>query len=290
MQKETQKEFLVSVIIPVYNASAFVEEAVISAVNLTEVGEIILIEDGSEDNSIEKCILLESKFSKVKLYTHIGNKNKGASESRNLGISKATFPMISFLDADDVYCKNRFVKDKILLSTHPNLDGCYSAARYLNEPFGKVFTLRKKIEPSKLFHSLLRGTYGHFHTNGITLKKEVFDSIGYFNPILHLHQDAEMWLRVSFSKKIQGAELDESVALIRRHEGNRIWKGQSNKTKYLAYITFYDWVIKKKINIVDLFLLVRKITLLQYKIENRNYIILLVLNCIKSIKTKFKLI
>jgi len=284
MLKEKEGQFTVSVIIPVYNAVNFVEEAVESAVYLNEVGEIILIEDGSKDNSLEKCVFLESKFSKVKLYTHENNKNKGASESRNLGITKSCFPIISFLDADDVYCQNRFKEDKSLFFTHPKIDGCYSAVRYLNEPFGKVFTIRKKLPSSKLFHYLLRGTYGHFHTNGITLKKAVFDSVGYFNPILQLHQDAEMWLRVSFFKKIIGAELNDSVALIRRHEGNRIWKGQSNQTKYLGYKTFYDWAINKKIKIIDLLILVRKITLLQCKIENKSYYQLLLNNIIKAIK------
>lgn len=255
-----------------------------SAVYLNEVGEIILIEDGSKDNSLEKCFFLESKFSKVKLYTHENNKNKGASESRNLGITKSIFPIISFLDADDVYCQKRFIKDKILFSTHPNIDGCYSAVRYMDEPFGKVFTIRKKVTPSKLFHYLLRGTYGHFHTNGITLKKEVFTSVGNFRPELKLHQDAEMWLRISFSKLLLGAELKEPVGLIRRHEGNRIWKGVSIQTKYLAYHTFYNWVFNKKIRIIDLLILVRKITLLQCKIEKKNYYQLLLNNIIKAIK------
>lgn len=288
MKSDTHKPFLVSVIIPVYNAASFVEEAVLSAVNLTEVGEIILIEDGSKDNSLEKCVLLENKFSKVKLYTHESNKNKGASESRNLGITKSSFPIISFLDADDVYCKNRFKEDKSLFLKDTNIDGCYSAVRYLNEPFGKVFTIRKKVPPSKLFHYLLRGTYGHFHINGVTLKKDVFNTVGYFNPILQLHQDAEMWLRVSFLKNLIQAEQEESVALIRRHEGNRIWKGVSSKSKHLAYKTFYNWVINKKIKIIDLFLLVRKISILQHKIENRSYIQLLLNNIIKALKNNKK--
>jgi len=275
--------FLISIIIPVYNAANFIEEAVESAIHLKEVGEILLIEDGSNDDSLEKCKKLAMSFSNVKLFTHEGNKNKGASESRNLGIKKATFSIVSFLDADDIYCQNRFTKDIKVLTSNPTIDGCYSAIRYMNEPFGKVFTLRKKILPSKLFHFLLRGKYGHFHINGITLKKEVFNSVGYFNPNLRLHQDSEMWLRISFAKKLLGSELEESVGLIRRHEGNRIWKFQSNETKYLAYTSFYNWIIFKKIKIFDLFLLSRKITLLQYKIEKRNYFILLIFNTVKFI-------
>lgn len=278
----------VSVIMPVYNAATFVEEAVRSAVSLPHVGEVILIEDGSKDNSLEICVKLASAFPKVKLFTHEENKNRGASESRNLGIKKAAFPYISFLDADDAYCEIRFEKDIALLLSNPEIDGCYSAVKYMNEPDGKVFTIRKYIAPKKLFHFLLRGTYGHFHTNGITLKKEVFNDVGFFNPLLKLHQDSEMWLRLSFAKNLLCAEREESVGLIRRHDGNRIWSGQSYHTKYLAYQAFYDWVIGKKINPVDLFLLVRKITRLQSKLEKKNYYFLFSKNFFNSLMRFFR--
>jgi glycosyltransferase involved in cell wall biosynthesis len=281
------ENFKVSVVMPVYNAAKFLEEAVLSAIHLDEVGEIILIEDGSKDNSLEVCKGLAGKYTKISLFTHENNTNKGASESRNVGIQKAKFDFISFLDADDVYGKNRFTADARIFLENTEIEGVYSAVGYLNEPDGKVFTLTKKIQPSQLFHYLLRGTYGHFHTNGITVKKSVFDEIGYFNPKLALHQDTEMWLKMAFKKVLVGGELIQAVASIRRHEGNRIWKGQNNGTKVLVYQSFLDWVIKKKISNLDLLILVKKIAGFESKLAKSPFLWVFFKKTVSALVTKY---
>jgi glycosyltransferase involved in cell wall biosynthesis len=283
VQFEEKLDFKVSVIIPVYNAELYIEQAVVSAVNLVEVGEIILIEDGSKDNSLSICKELVDRFNKIKLLTHENNENKGASESRNLGIRNAIFPFVSFLDADDVYDVSRFRVDKSILSTNNTIDGVYSAVGYLDEEDGKMFYLRKVISPNELFHFLLIGTYGHFHTNGITLRKSVFDDVGYFSSHLILHQDSEMWLRIALKKKLISGDLKNPVALIRRHEGNRIWKGQNYSTKYLLYVTFYNWVLNEKISKYDLLLLLRRISIYESKKNNKLYYFLLIKNCFRGL-------
>lgn len=282
-QFEDKLDFKVSVIIPVYNAGLYIEQAVASAVNLVEVGEIILIEDGSKDNSLSICKALVVRFDKIKLLTHENNENKGASESRNLGIRNAVFPFVSFLDADDVYDVSRFRIDKSILATNNTIDGVYSAVGYLDEEDGKMFYLRKVISPKELFHFLLIGTYGHFHTNGITLRKSVFDDVGYFSSQLILHQDSEMWLRIALKKKLISGDLKNPVALIRRHEGNRIWKGQNYNTKYLLYVTFYNWVLNENISKYDLFLLLRRISIYESKNNNKLYFFIIIKNCFRGL-------
>ena len=287
-QFEGKLDFKVSVIIPVYNAELYIEQAVASAVNLVEVGEIILIEDGSKDNSLSICEELVVRFDKIKLLTHENNENKGASESRNLGIRSAIFPFVSFLDADDVYDVSRFRMDKSILASNNTIDGVYSAVGYLDEEDGKMFYLRKVISPNELFHFLLIGTYGHFHTNGITLRKSVFDDVGYFSSQLILHQDSEMWLRIALKKKLISGDLKNPVALIRRHEGNRIWKGQNYSTKYLLYVTFYNWVLNQNISKYDLFLLLRRISIYESKKNNKLYYFIVIKNCLRGL-LKFKI-
>jgi glycosyltransferase involved in cell wall biosynthesis len=283
VQFEGKLHFKVSVIIPVYNAELYIEHAVVSAVNLVEVGEIILIEDGSKDNSLSICEELVVRFDKIKLLTHENNENKGASESRNLGIRSAIFPFVSFLDADDVYDVSRFHIDKSILASNNTIDGVYSAVGYLDEEDGKMFYLRKVISPNELFHFLLIGTYGHFHTNGITLRKSVFDDVGYFSSLLILHQDSEMWLRIALKKKLISGDLKNPVALIRRHEGNRIWKGQNYSTKYLLYVTFYNWVLNQNISKYDLFLLLRRISIYESKKNNKLYYFIVIKNCLRGL-------
>ena len=269
----TNLDFKVSVVMPVYNAEKYVEEAVQSAVQLDEVGEIILIEDGSKDGSLQVCEKLAKAYDKITLLVHENNANRGASASRNLGIQMAKFSYVSFLDADDIYAEHRFSNDVTIFLSKPEIDGVYSAVGYINEPDGKKFTLTKTIPPRQLFHYLLRGTYGHFHTNGITVKTSVFKDIGYFNPKLRLHQDTEMWLKMAFKNTLIGGELVKTVASIRRHEGNRIWKGQNNDTRLLVYQSFLDWVIQKNISNFDLLILVKKIARFQSKLSKSSCLV-----------------
>ena len=281
-------DFKVTVVMPVYNAAKYLKEALLSAVHLPEVGEIVLIEDGSEDNSLEICEELSRNNEKISLYVHENNQNKGASESRNLGILKAKYDYIAFLDADDIYCENRFEKEQNIFLTQQTVDGVYSAVGYINEPDGKIFTLRKIIAPHKLFHYLLRGTFGHFHTNGITVKRDVFKEIGYFNPKLILHQDSEMWLKMAFKCRLIGGELKAPVALIRRHEGNRIWVGQNDKTRLLLYQSFFNWVINKKISVFNLLILARKILFFQSKVLKKHFVLVFIKNSFQALIAKFK--
>src|SRR5690606_1248107 len=99
---------MISVIIPVYNAAAFVEQAVQSALTQPEVSEVILVEDGSEDKSLPICEKLASQNDIITLLRHPGGVNKGAGASRNLGIQHTKNEWIAFLDADDYYLENRF--------------------------------------------------------------------------------------------------------------------------------------------------------------------------------------
>ncbi len=89
----------ISVIIPVYNALNFVEEAVLSCLNCPQVAEIILVEDGSRDDSLQECLRLQKTHNRVKVETHPNNENRGAGASRNLGLANATGDFIAFLDA-----------------------------------------------------------------------------------------------------------------------------------------------------------------------------------------------
>lgn len=94
----------ISVIIPVYNAEKYLNKCVDSVLNQTYKNfEIILIDDGSEDNSGEICDEYERIDSRVKVF-HIDN--GGPSRARNIGIEKSAGDIISFVDSDDCIDKN----------------------------------------------------------------------------------------------------------------------------------------------------------------------------------------
>ncbi|MDB9721090.1 glycosyltransferase family 2 protein [Winogradskyella sp.] len=233
----SNRDFAVSVITPVYNAEIYLRKAVESAVYLDEVGEIILVEDHSPDNALVLCQILEQEYPKVKLYQHSDKGNHGAGASRNLGIQKASCNYIAFLDADDYYLPNRFTKDKVVFKTHADCDGVYSATgthfytaqakkQFFDKGFGyqEVLTLTKAVTPEDLFSALFNKhtVTGEFHTNGITLKKNVFTTVGNFNTQLKLRQDIHLWKRLAAFCTLYAGEIAEPVSMRGIHADNRM--------------------------------------------------------------------
>ena len=94
-----KKHNLISVIIPVYNVEKYINRCVNSIINQTYTNlEIILVDDGSSDESPTLCDALASSDSRVKV---IHKKNEGVSKARNTGIENATGKYIAFIDGDD---------------------------------------------------------------------------------------------------------------------------------------------------------------------------------------------
>ena len=98
VEEESMKD-LVSVIVPIYNCERFLEECVESILKQKYSNlEIILVNDGSTDDSLNICLKYKKNYKNVIV---INQKNKGLSEARNAGIRKATGKYIVFVDADD---------------------------------------------------------------------------------------------------------------------------------------------------------------------------------------------
>lgn len=253
------KDFpLVSVIIPVYRAVEFVETAVLSAIQFPIVGEVILIEDGSNDGSLEKCLELEINYKKVILITHEFGKNLGAAASRNKGILKSKLPYIAFLDADDYFLPNRFKEFLFLIDSQVEFDGIYEPIQYFNGS-DKIYGISKRIPPEKLFHFLIRGTYGHMHTNGIIVKKNLLKKSGLFVESLDLHEDSDLWIKLAFYGRLLSNNTKKPVAMVRRHEGNRIWKGTNAASRYNQLKITWAWAKTENIGLINKLLLLKKL-------------------------------
>ncbi len=94
-----ESEVLVSVVIPTYNAEKFIRESLEAAIRQSYRNiEIIVVDDGSGDSTIQICQSYADKDSRIRLFTH---ENSGVSATRNRGIRHAKGEYIVFVDADD---------------------------------------------------------------------------------------------------------------------------------------------------------------------------------------------
>ena len=229
--------FRVSVIIPVYNAEKFIEQAVQSALVLEETGEVILVEDASPDGALAICIRLEKEHDKVKLYRHPNGENRGAGPSRNLGIEKATCEYISFLDADDYYLPNRFSIAKKVFAENADADFTYGASQMEDDYAdgnNKMCTLAGGYKKRAVFYQLLEGRNGDFDTNTITIKKSSLLKVKLFKSELRLHQDTELWFRMAYHLNGYPGCIESPTAIVRRHDQSRI-TGRTYKTRFLMW-------------------------------------------------------
>ena len=220
--------FSVSVIIPVFNAYRFIEKAIQSALLQSEVVEVIIVNDGSTDNSLTIIEGLQKSDQRIKIFHHKDGENKGRSASRNLGIKKATGNYIAFLDADDFFLENRFQNDKILFESKSYCDGVYNAigaefyreATLTEKEELSLFTVREKINPKDLFKVLIEGEAGHFSIDGLTIKRSVFDVVGYFNELLEVSEDTELLWRMALKCNLETGVIDKPLAMRGVHSEN----------------------------------------------------------------------
>ena len=97
---------LVSIIVPMYNSEKYIERCVKSLISQSYKNiEIVIVDDGSKDNSLQLIKDYANKDSRIKVYTQ---SNQGPSVARNTGLDNSTGKYIMFVDADDFIEHNMF--------------------------------------------------------------------------------------------------------------------------------------------------------------------------------------
>ena len=156
------KQYLFSIIIPIYNVEDYLEETIESIINQTlnfeKHVQMILVNDGSPDNSEEICLHYQKKYPSNILY--VKKENGGVSSARNKGIEYATGEIVNFLDSDDILAKDALEKVYEYYSKHKEeidvvcLPIFYFEARkgqhMLNAKFAKTQIIDIEETPSKI--------------------------------------------------------------------------------------------------------------------------------------------
>ncbi|MEO7766395.1 MAG: glycosyltransferase family A protein, partial [Ferruginibacter sp.] len=127
---------MVSVILPVYNQEKYLQETIESILNQSfQDFELIILDDGSTDNSPQIIRQFAAKDNRIQAYFET---NSGKSLATNYLVNKAKGEWCAFLDADDVMLKQRLERQVAFHNANPGVDASSSHCNYINEK-GNMF-------------------------------------------------------------------------------------------------------------------------------------------------------
>lgn len=228
----------VSVIMPTYNSSQFVSEAISSVLEQTFTDfELIIIDDGSTDNTLEVLERFSRLDKRVKV---ISQENSGGpSAPRNRGIVESSGKYLTFLDDDDLYLPSRLEKALNVLceieekncfiaindySIQNDVGIIPSAFRHRN--FYRLLDENDSVRADKSFitnvgslfkFSLLN--YCPIHTDSITVQSDILKLNNlYFSEVLTNGEDTHLWLRMMRDRAV--AVIPEVLSVYRRRRGS----------------------------------------------------------------------
>ena len=167
----------ISVIIPVYNGEKYLQRTLLSVLNQSfKVDEVLIINDGSEDNS--KKIIFNWK-KKLPIIYFENNKNMGVPFSLRRGISLSKGDIIFRLDCDDEWKKNH-VKNTIFLIQNNKKSVLFASRAYYIFPKNKIVK-KSKILSNKNIRKDLMWDNPIVHSTVAFRKEDYFRTIGYSN-------------------------------------------------------------------------------------------------------------
>ena len=198
----------VSIVIPAYNASNYLSEAIDSALAQTYQNiEIIVVNDGSPDNGATEKIAL-SYGDKIRYFS---KENGGSSSALNMGIANMTGEWFSWLSHDDLYMPNKIEKQVEYINSL-SLDGSelshhiFFSASELIDSEGKIIRYCDKSKAIKLSETvesfphngylIAEPTVYNFHGCSCLVPREAFVTVGCFDENLRLLNDFDFWFRL----------------------------------------------------------------------------------------------
>ena len=225
----------VSIITASYNYAGIIGEAIDSVLQQEfSDWELIVVDDGSSDNSIDVINAFCQKDQRIKLLTHEGNVNRGLRETVKLGVSASRGRYIAFLECDDRWKPENLSRKIAILEKYPEAALVDDEVELFGDSalfcrYDNYWELRKKLFdgltfPADIFHRLfienLIPTFSCAVCRADVLKKCSFDY--FYAP----HLDRSLWLQIC--KKHRYYHLTEKLTCWRIHGNSYI--SRENKT------------------------------------------------------------
>ena len=221
---------LVSVIMPTYDRAAVVKEAVESVLRQTYLHlELLVIDDGSTDDTLERLNQISDKRLRVILANH-----RGAASARNQGLKEAKGEFIGFCDSDDLWVPEKLVWQVDYLAKHPEAGLVYGDVMSFRG--GKIETpsyfKERAPRDGQVFFDMIEKNF--IPNVSILVRKACLDEVGSFNESLKTSEDYELWLR--FCQRFQVGHVEEVLVKVRRHSGNITSDDQTTCENHLAVL------------------------------------------------------
>jgi glycosyltransferase involved in cell wall biosynthesis len=189
---------MVSVVIPCYNAAAYIAETVNSVISQTYPAiEIIVVDDGSTDVSADVL----QPYADAGSIILIRQKNAGVCNARNTGIETAKGDIIALLDADDwMYPDN--IREKVDRLVDENADLVFSWAEVTDEKLTPKYVLQG-ARPEHFAEEVFNFTPPPIPSpSSVVARKAALKEVGMFDTQLGTSADLDIWIRLSFGHKI----------------------------------------------------------------------------------------
>lgn len=234
---------LVSIVIPVYNGSNYLAEAVESALNQTyENCEILVINDGSNDDGATEGIA-KSYGNKIRYYE---KENGGVASALNLGIREMKGEYFSWLSHDDIYYPDKVKKEVEAILASGDVTTLVQAEYEFYHMGSKTYTptdFHKYYDVKEITNSIFSVMQLQFHACSALIHKSHFERVGIFDESLRTLQDIDMWFRIFRGQK--SLFLPEILHIVREHEeagSNTIscYEEEQGKT-YLKMVKALDY-------------------------------------------------
>lgn len=245
---------MISVVIPVYNAEKYLRRTVASVqVQTFPDWEIVLIDDGSKDSSLQIAEALCREDSRISFYQQA---NAGASAARNHGIAKSSpdRPYVLCLDSDDLLLPGALAALKSLLELNPPAPAACGFLLDIDSE-DAVITGHDRLEPL----TARRGVNGlrlvrrgpnapvvfgdlcfrnHIVTPGqVLIRKTAIHAVGAFNPSLVYVEDYDLWWRLTM--QIGPIPVTSEPVLLYRHHASSL--SSSNKNAVRTGAAAFRW-------------------------------------------------
>ncbi len=205
--QNTNKPFF-SIVICAYNRSIILPRALNSLFDQEYKDfEILLVDDGSDDNTYKVYQNFRNKFHLIRYIYQI---HKGLPQARNLGIASSKGKYITFLDSDDAYESNHLLTRFEILSAHPEVDLLYGGLRVIGNPF-----VPDTNDPTKVIHidkCIVGGTF--FFKKEISKKINGFANLKYGDDVDFFERakkNGAITLRTNINTYLYYRDQDDSI-------------------------------------------------------------------------------